>query len=605
MELFGNGMFTLADKFRLFSDLNDDSLSSVPEKTKEEIRLWADRALEYKPEVITAGLYKRFYIDGDRLEFGAVYQKKRDAVFNLTLGCACFGCDKYKDKLLDVVWNILEETSWVIPAHNVARDARLLSKCLPDAFGEKVYYIDLFSAVTGALLSLVLYYAGDALDGISDGIASERIKYELERRIIKPYLLYDMRWTYVSINNWLPWIVSNVLLTASITEGDAQVRRSVISKAQEHLNMFVSTYGDDGGCNEGASYWGASIATLFDACEIIYDMTGGNVDVFKSPFLQRACGFICDMCLYESKNLYVNFADCGRILLSDPDMLYRMARRTGSQKLADFADRIAIPVSKAGKEVKPANSFPYRTLKSFLSYHAVPEGISPDSGDKSCVYPDLQVAVLKRGKFAAAVKGGNNGESHNHNDVGNFIVYYDGSPVIIDMGNDTYRRETFNRMRYTLRENQSSYHNLPDFGGTAEHEGKEYRADGFSCDEAGGTVNVSYAGAYPECAGVSECGRTVTASENGVNVHDTFRASGEAVFNLMLCDEPSVNGDTVIAGKCKMSFSPDAEITCETVDIKGCPKLSADWNGDRLYRLRVRPRGDALSVSITPLKENV
>ena len=60
-----------------------------------------------------------------------------------------------------------------------------------------------------------------------------------------------------------------------------------------------------------------------------------------------------------------------------------------------------------------------------------------------------------------AAQGGHNAESHNHNDVGNFIVYADGQPAIIDVGVETYTAKTFSSQRYEIWTMQSAYHNLP------------------------------------------------------------------------------------------------------------------------------------------------
>jgi hypothetical protein len=65
-----------------------------------------------------------------------------------------------------------------------------------------------------------------------------------------------------------------------------------------------------------------------------------------------------------------------------------------------------------------------------------------------------------------ASHGGNNAESHNHNDVGDFIIYADGAPVIIDAGKGTYMAITFSKNRYTLWYNTSPYHNVPLVNGT-------------------------------------------------------------------------------------------------------------------------------------------
>src|SRR5512142_2657979 len=75
-----------------------------------------------------------------------------------------------------------------------------------------------------------------------------------------------------------------------------------------------------------------------------------------------------------------------------------------------------------------------------------------------------------------AAQGGHNAESHNHNDVGNFIVFAGGKPVVIDIGVETYTAKTFSARRYEIWTMQSAYHNLPTIGGAMQQAGREYQA---------------------------------------------------------------------------------------------------------------------------------
>ena len=61
-----------------------------------------------------------------------------------------------------------------------------------------------------------------------------------------------------------------------------------------------------------------------------------------------------------------------------------------------------------------------------------------------------QTETVKEGLFMAA-KGGCNGEFHNHNDVGTFIIYKNGERFICDSGNKTYNALTFSDKRYESR----------------------------------------------------------------------------------------------------------------------------------------------------------
>lgn len=45
--------------------------------------------------------------------------------------------------------------------------------------------------------------------------------------------------------------------------------------------------------------------------------------------------------------------------------------------------------------------------------------------------------------FLFTLRGGHNGESHNHNDLGALAVFLDGRPVIVDPGRVTYTAHSF------------------------------------------------------------------------------------------------------------------------------------------------------------------
>ena len=49
--------------------------------------------------------------------------------------------------------------------------------------------------------------------------------------------------------------------------------------------------------------------------------------------------------------------------------------------------------------------------------------------------------VARDDHFALAVKAGDNGDSHNHNDTGSVTLYKDGAPVLIDVGVERLHQE--------------------------------------------------------------------------------------------------------------------------------------------------------------------
>lgn len=72
-----------------------------------------------------------------------------------------------------------------------------------------------------------------------------------------------------------------------------------------------------------------------------------------------------------------------------------------------------------------------------------------DPAKTDIVYPGIGLAIARDGVFDLAVKAGNNGESHNHNDVGSFTLYKNGRPFIIDVGVETYTAKPSRRSAMT------------------------------------------------------------------------------------------------------------------------------------------------------------
>ena len=125
--------------------------------------------------------------------------------------------------------------------------------------------------------------------------------------------------------------------------------------------------------------------------------------------------------------------------------------------------------------------------------------------------PDTEVAGArdKEGSidgFFFSAKGGHNAESHNHNDLGTCVLYFDGKPCLIDIGRETYTRKTFSSQRYEIWTMQSGYHQLPKINGVDQMQGGKYKAKNttFSADSKKAVFSTDIAGAYTDEAGVKK-----------------------------------------------------------------------------------------------------
>lgn len=195
-----------------------------------------------------------------------------------------------------------------------------------------------------------------------------------------------------------------------------------------------------------------------------------------------------------------------------------------------------------------------------------------------------------------AAKGGHNKESHNHNDVGSCILYYDARPILIDAGVGTYTRQTFGPERYTIWTMQSEYHNLPLINGTAQKDGKEFAARNQQYKATAQTISyqVDIAGAYSQEANVKSWIRGYTLHrKKDFTITDKWELSAclkPNVLNLMTCCEVEIdNHKNVIltgeAGKFRLEYnkkilSPEIK-TIKLTD----PKLIHSWNKEKLTRI--------------------
>ena len=185
------------------------------------------------------------------------------------------------------------------------------------------------------------------------------------------------------------------------------------------------------------------------------------------------------------------------------------------------------------------------------------------------------------------MKGGNNGENHNHNDVGNVIVYLEGQPAIIDAGNMTYTALTFSEKRYTLWNIRSAYHNLPIIGGIEQKPGAEYRTKSFEKSDTGAIADLQTA--YPLETGLILFRRELRVDEcAAVTDNLELREPVAVTWVWMLRSKPETfltdKGITELAaGNLRMRFSDALSYRWEEIPIND-ERMAQSFPGS-LFRL--------------------
>lgn len=552
----------------------------------------AEQYLGFDWPVIKATDFMAFKAEGNRMKQENPHFLRRQALGLLVLAETLEYKGRFLPDIVNGLFAVCEETYWGVSAHWPTDTPGNI----PDA---QEPYIDLFAAETAATLAWAEYMLYDALRDFCPEILA-RIEYELEWRTIKPYLSHRDFWWMgyhrTGINNWNPWILSNILSVFLLAEKKRYRLDAAIEKMFLEIQYFYDSYPPDGGCDEGANYWTVAGASLFEFIDQLYTATDGAINFFTDEKIQNMGKFAYH--IYIGDGYFVNYADGpSKMTQTAFSVIYHFGKRIGDQRLMCLAKEVLGGYAQQREAADISKSYRLigeklrRGLYACLYRKAVLS--SPDFvPEAECVLPDLQAAVVRCGAWFVSAKGGHNNEGHNHNDVGNFIVYFDKKPIWIDAGVGVYTRKTFSAQRYEIWSMQSSWHNCPEVNGTAQCAGRNYAASAFLLQA--GKIETEFAGAYPKSAGLVRLERQVMPAEEAVVIEDAYQFEKEQNQVIEYLLTPRIakieNGIFVLEGGFTAALEEGAspELFIEKMDIGGDANFVSSWGTDTLYRLGFR-----------------
>jgi hypothetical protein len=434
---------------------------------------------------------------GDRDQFQRMSYEKRQVLGTLILAEVFENKGRFVDPIINGIWNICEESWWGAPAHlpHNKEYGGLMDVSQP--------FVELFGAETATYLAWADYFIGDKLDAVSPQVR-KRIYYEVNNRIFQPLMNKPHGWMAANANgrppnNWNPWICSNWLNAALLLEKDADKRTNMVAKLLTVLDAFVNPYPQDGGCDEGPGYWGAAAASLYDNIALLNQATNNAFSyVYDNEKIKNMARFIYRAQI--SENYFLDFADADPQPGMAAGMIYRFGKDIHDTSMMQFGAYYRKPASG-----RVSQSHFFRTLYELFMQNELVQSAQNLPLPADVWFPGIQVMIARDkegstdGLFVAA-QGGHNDESHNHNDVGNYIVYYNGAPVVIDVGRGTYTRKTFSDKRYEIWFNCSDYHNTPTINGANQLPGPNYKAANvvYNKNKSFAELSLDISHAYPE-----------------------------------------------------------------------------------------------------------
>ena len=517
-------------------------------------------------------------ITGNRVNYEGLCFEKRRQLAALVMAEIMEGRGRFISDIINGLGSFCEETWWGIPAH--------YSKPIPLT---ELQEVDLFNAETASLVVWTRYMLEKQLDVFSSALC-QRIDREIERRILQPAVEKDYWWKTAGMN-WNPWICSNWLACVLICEKDEARKAEAIRQIRQAIRAFIDAYPEDGGCDEGPGYWDRAAASMFEILRLLPDDAN-----FSGMFgkIQRMAAYAYKT--YIGNDYCVCFADAHENKAAQQvNIVYPFGLWLNDQTMRAFGaylgQRKQVLSNPAALFDKSGN-FPTLGRELFFLRH-IREFMAEQPHEpllKDVWLPDLQIMTARRGNLYVAMKGGHNGESHNHNDVGSFIVYSNSEPLFIDPAVGEYTAQTFGKGRYDIWTMQSQFHNLPQINGVDQKDGKSFAAKVVS--HKNGQLTLDIAAAYPNEAAVKSWKRTVSARATGISVVEDYE--------LDACRQPT--------RLMLMALSPTAlqhlhydkrqlEVTVEDISDKLDPVLKKMW-GSQMFRIILTVKSAKLKVQI-------
>lgn len=587
-------LFILAVIGTLIANASNDS---IRKRILDSYVSYGEKYIGCRWESPNATLFAEFKTNGNRTRYEQWTFGKRRQLAALVLAEKVEGKGRFMPDIVNGIMSTLEETWWGIPAH----------------YGTKVMRaedqnVDLFNAETAGLMAWTKHALQQQIDSFSP-LLSQRIDAEIERRMLIPALETDYWWKRASMN-WNPWICSNWIACVNFCEHDSVRRDKALTQISAAMDAFVDGYPDDGGCDEGPTYWDRAAASLYE-CESM--MPKDHPSFYSHIASLKKMAAYC-YATYVANGYCLSFADShGNRLVQQTNVMYPFALYVDDSVMRRFAKYIAVEkgfLDDAAKIYDQSGNYP--TLGRELVFLSHLDEFLDEKAEEP--HPadtwlhSLQIMTARRGNMFLGMKGGHNDESHNHNDVGSFVVYDSGNPILVDPGVGEYTSKTFSKERYTIWTMQSGYHNLPQVNGYDQKEGRKYAARNVNYSK--GRLTLDLAECYPPEAGVKRWQRTVAVNKKGIIslTDDYLLKSVEKPVREMFVSavQPVIDEKrgVVSLGSCSLYYPKSkCSVVVEPLSDQLDPILISMWP-DGLWRIVVTARNmsekDKLVFTITP-----
>ena len=508
---------------------------------------------------LAENLFALFETIGNRLQYEEVYFKRRK--FLAVFGIAAYLWKRPEDvaKLEEVILEICAEECWALPAHVNRRDN-------PDWRNT----VDLFASETAQALAEIVCL----VDGVSTEIKA-KVRAEVEGRVLFPFEQSRQGWE-CSDHNWNAVCCGSIGSAAMYLFAGKEDSRleKILERVRHSLTFYLDGFRADGACMEGIGYFTYGMTYFAGFAELLLRYSKGTINLFDNEKVRKIAEFQQKM--YFSCGQTVSFSD------GDTNAKFRMGL---TAFLANQYDTVTIPNMAFAADFETDPCYRFMGLMRDYMWTERAKGVSASAlipvNGRQDIFPSAMWSICEsKTGIGFAVKGGHNGEPHNHNDVGSFFYLVNGEQLICDLGAGEYTAEYFSTGRYEILCNSSEGHSVPVVSGCCQKDGPQYKASLFETDGEG-TTKIEFAGAYE--AGIIDklIREAVFSSEDGsLLIRDEFvMPVGCFTENIVTKGEVSLTENAVvIRGKeasCKIK--PEGKIN----NVRVVEKIHSNHEGKK------------------------
>ena len=443
-------------------------------------------------------------------------------------------CIENKGRFIPVIEMVIRELSqqksWVLPAH----DSGLTT------FNGTGNTVDLGASGMAFEFAQALYMLGDKLSTKTRNLLTENL-YKRIFNPVKQSLLTGKGHPWLArADNWNSVCLAGVCGAALAVIKDPAERAFYVRMAEKYAPNSVTGFSDDGYCSEGLGYYNYGFGKYIYLREILWRATSGKIDLFNGEKMRKIGSFSANIEIMNGS--YPYFADCRNETTASDWVLWYCSRNLGlglvKYDTLSFGD-------PAGLVEGTMLSFPNSaSLSQPKTNHTFKLGIR--------TYFEISGILISRPlpgsacNIAAAFKGGNNAENHNHNDVGSYAVVVGNQQVMGDAGGPyAYTNKTFSEVRYTLYKSLGSFgHPVPRMNEIEQAEGASAAAKVLqtSFSDSEDVYKIDIKSAYPDKS-IEKLTRTFIldrTAKGSVSATDEFRLSQEGIFETAITTRSAI-----------------------------------------------------------------